>query len=217
METQEKKDSMVFYRSFYEALKTLPDDVKAEVYDAIFSFGLDFLEPVFNNSISEAMFRLIKPQIEANNKRYFNGKKPKNKQNTSENKQNISKDEANVNVNDNDNDNVNDNVLLKKVTKPKISLEQRKVDFKISLVTLMETDNIDKQTAKEFYEYWTEPNQNKTKLRFEMEKTWDLNRRMSTWIKNKEKFNSSPNKIATRKEMQDAVKVEFAKKIMNNI
>ncbi len=32
---------MVFYRSFYEALKDLPDSERLQVYDAIFSYGLD--------------------------------------------------------------------------------------------------------------------------------------------------------------------------------
>ena len=210
MGTQEKKDSMVFYRSFYEALKCLPDDVKAEVYDAIFSFGLDFVEPGFTNKIAEGMFKLIKPQIEANNKRYFNGKQPKQKQNTS-------KHQSNENDNVNENDNANENLLLKKVTKPKISLEQRKEDFKLSLFTLMQTDNINVNTGKEFFEYWTEPNQTKTKLRFEMEKTWDLNRRMATWLKNTNKYNAPNNKTATRGEVQNAVKKEFAEKLLNQI
>jgi len=34
---------------------------------------------------------------------------------------------------------------------------------------------------KEFIDYWTEPNKSGTKMRFEMEKTWDLKRRLSRW------------------------------------
>lgn len=40
-----------------------------------------------------------------------------------------------------------------------------------------------------FYNYWTEPNNSKTKMRFEMQKTWDLKRRLETWVKNSDKFN----------------------------
>lgn len=32
-----------------------------------------------------------------------------------------------------------------------------------------------------FYLYWSEPNKSKTKMRWEMEKTWDIDRRMRTW------------------------------------
>lgn len=33
----------------------------------------------------------------------------------------------------------------------------------------------------EFFEYWTEPNRSESKMRFEMEKTWHLGRRLKRW------------------------------------
>ena len=39
----------------------------------------------------------------------------------------------------------------------------------------------DKEMLLGFYEYWTEANKTKTKLRFELEKTWDIKKRLSTW------------------------------------
>jgi hypothetical protein len=38
---------------------------------------------------------------------------------------------------------------------------------------------------KAFADYWTEPNKSRTKLRFEMEKTWDMKRRFAKWMRNK--------------------------------
>ena len=38
-----------------------------------------------------------------------------------------------------------------------------------------------KEMVREFFDYWTEPNKSKTKMRFELEKTWDLKRRLNTW------------------------------------
>lgn len=101
------RDSMIFYRSFYDSLTGLSPIIKSEVYDAIFSYGLDFTEPTFTDEIARALFTLIKPQIDANIKRYNNGNKPKVKQDKSKveakQKQKISKSKANVNDNDNDN------------------------------------------------------------------------------------------------------------------
>ena len=37
---------------------------------------------------------------------------------------------------------------------------------------------------KEFINYWTEPNKSCTKMRFELEKTWDLKRRLERWALN---------------------------------
>lgn len=71
---EQLKDSMVFYRSFYEALKDLPDIDRLAVYDAIFSYGLD-LKEVELSGIPAVIWKLVKPNIEANIRRYENGKK----------------------------------------------------------------------------------------------------------------------------------------------
>ena len=36
-------------------------------------------------------------------------------------------------------------------------------------------------TRKNFITYWTEPNRSKTKMRFELQKTWETKRRLKTW------------------------------------
>ena len=41
-----------------------------------------------------------------------------------------------------------------------------------------------KETIVEFHNYWSEPNKNGNKMRFEMEKTWDAKRRLSRWSNN---------------------------------
>ena len=67
-------NSMIFYRSFYEALKDLPYKNKARIYDAVFEYGLNGVELELNG-VERTVFALIKPQIDANNKRKENGKK----------------------------------------------------------------------------------------------------------------------------------------------
>lgn len=111
-----KRDSMIFYRSFYESLNGLDAIIKAEVYDAIFEYGLNFTEIEFINPTSKALFTLIKPQLDANIKKWNSGNKPKLKQNTSKteakDKHETSEVEANVNVNDNVNNKYNFNTSL---------------------------------------------------------------------------------------------------------
>jgi hypothetical protein len=36
----------------------------------------------------------------------------------------------------------------------------------------------------EFFEYWSEPNKSMTKMRWQLEKTWDLSRRLKRWQRN---------------------------------
>lgn len=165
------RDSMIFYRSFYESITGLSPVIKAELYDAIFEYGLNFQEIEFTNEISKALFTLIKPQLDANIKRFENGKKPKTKQNESKteakNKQNESKTEANNNVNVNDNVNNNDNI------------EERKKDFALSLKPFLE--KYGKDLLNDFYFYWTEHGEKDKKLRFEKEKTFGVEQRLRTW------------------------------------
>lgn len=103
------RDSVVFYRSFYDAIKNIPESDQLKVYTAIMEYAMNDVQPEIDG-IALAIFLLVKPQIDANNKRYENGKKPKVKQSVSKNgasdKQKISKSEANVNVNEKENVNV---------------------------------------------------------------------------------------------------------------
>lgn len=41
---------------------------------------------------------------------------------------------------------------------------------------------------EDFWGYWSEPNKSGTKMKFELQPTWDLARRLSTWAKNEAKF-----------------------------
>jgi hypothetical protein len=57
--------------------------------------------------------------------------------------------------------------------------EARKRCFKETLRPHLQDYGAD--MLKDFYEYWTEPNKSGTKFRQEMEKAWDLKRRLRTW------------------------------------
>ena len=117
------RDSFVFYRSFFEAIKELPDKERLEIYETICLFSLEKKESTISGA-SKALWILIKPQLQANYRKYENGMKPKKlskktakitedltiSKSEATDKQTISKSEANVNVNDNVNDNVNVNV-----------------------------------------------------------------------------------------------------------
>ena len=73
------RDSVLFYRSFYDALKNIPDEERLKVYDAIMEYSMYDNETALEG-VAYAVFLLAKPQIDANNKRYENGCKAKAKQ-----------------------------------------------------------------------------------------------------------------------------------------
>lgn len=73
------RDSVLFYRSFYDALKNIPDEERLKVYDAIMEYSMYDNETALEG-VAYAVFLLAKPQIDANNRRYENGCKAKSKQ-----------------------------------------------------------------------------------------------------------------------------------------
>jgi hypothetical protein len=67
----------------YEAIKELPKDIQADVYDAIFSYSLDF-EKKELTGIARTIWLLIEPVLTKGNTNFVNGKQPKQKQTISE-------------------------------------------------------------------------------------------------------------------------------------
>jgi len=97
------RDSFIFYRSFYEATIPLEKQQKAELLEAICEYALN-QNVTKTKPMVTAMFALIKPQLDANQKRFENGSKGGRKPKRN---QNVTKTKPNVNVNDNNNVNKN--------------------------------------------------------------------------------------------------------------
>jgi hypothetical protein len=85
------------------------------------------------------------------------------------------------------------------------TLQERETAFGESLNPFKETYGSD--MLLDFFYYWTEPNKSKTKMKFEMEKTWDVVRRLRTWEKNQINWNrngkSKQPATETRKDVTD--------------
>ena len=113
------RDSFVFYRSFYEALQNVPKKHRSEVYDAVFAYAFESSEPSLSG-VPRALWELIRPQLDASQKRYENAKKgaeygkmggrPKKKEGNKKPLKGYETETLNVNVNENVNDNENVNV-----------------------------------------------------------------------------------------------------------
>lgn len=71
----------------------------------------------------------------------------------------------------------------------------RKDSFYQSLVPFV--GKYPKETIRAFFNYWSELNKSETKMRYELEKTWELSKRLSTWA-NRERM---PFKSATNIEV----------------
>ena len=65
------------------------------------------------------------------------------------------------------------------LSKSKASLKEREHEFGESLIPYIE--KYSKETIRAFFNYWTERNKSGTKMRFELEKTWETAKRLQTW------------------------------------
>tara|TARA_R100001594_G_scaffold3302_1_gene12484 strand:+ start:1250 stop:2017 length:768 start_codon:yes stop_codon:yes gene_type:complete len=63
-------------------------------------------------------------------------------------------------------------------------------DFKKSVFT---HKDFDKEDLENFYAYWSELNKSGSKMRWELERTWNLNLRLKRWVNNG--FNKEKNKM----------------------
>ena len=73
----------------------------------------------------------------------------------------------------------------------KNDIKQRKAEFKKLLAKYKDVYVL--EMIKDFYEYWTEHSPNDKKLRFEKQTSFDVNRRLKTWLKNSKQTYTSKN------------------------
>ena len=69
-----ERESFIFYASFYEAMKYLPDTDYIAVSKAVFEYAI-YGNEIELSGIANGFFQLIKPQIDANNRRRDAGMK----------------------------------------------------------------------------------------------------------------------------------------------
>jgi hypothetical protein len=108
-------------------------------------------------------------------------------------------DSVNVNVNVNVNDikeveRENKKDFEKpKSTPPNFAKEKRLLEAKANFKNEIRTyaQKYSKEILNAFFNYWTEPNPSKTKMRYELQKTFDINLRLSNWASKENTFGGS--------------------------
>ena len=64
------RDGFIFYESFRSAMKDLPAETQVQLYNALADYALYDTEPDFGDDvIARGFFKLMRPQIDANNRR----------------------------------------------------------------------------------------------------------------------------------------------------
>ena len=196
----ENKASFILYSDLIHTVSKLPDEVAGKLLKHILEYVND-KDPQTDDILLQVAFEPIKLQLKRDLKQWESERSmrseagKKGMQNRWHNKDNtdnsvITKDNTVIkpitNITDNVTVTVNDTVNVKKNT-----LEDRKLKFADTLKPFI--DKFGKTMLNEFYRYWTEPNRSGTKFRQEMEKAWDLERRLDTWAKKDITFTNGAN------------------------
>lgn len=228
---KEDRESFIFHKDWYNAISQLDKDLRLELYDAIMRKAL-YNEPPSLSPMGNLAMSFIEPQIERDfdkwldirEKRSNAGKAHRGNQYSvkeqTEHKQangtsvptteQTEQDRTNGTVSVSVSDDVsvdNNSVILKEKEDTNVSLKKKTIedaqnDFYNSLIPYVSVYG--KEMIRAFYDYWTEPNKSKTKMRFQMEKTWDVSRRLARWEKNNNKqFNNNNNNYGRPKTNSD--------------
>ena len=90
-------------------------------------------------------------------------------------------------------------------------LSNRKKEFEEEVFST----NVKTELCSEFVDYWTEQNHSKTKMKFELERTFDIKRRLARWEKNSEKWGVPQQK---KSRVQTLITThKSAREMMDNI
>jgi hypothetical protein len=78
------------------------------------------------------------------------------------------------------------------VVSVKKTLDQRKKEFGLLIATrigdVFKGGELTREDALDFYNHWTETSPNQTKMPFEKKVSFDIGKRIGTWMTNKAKF-----------------------------
>jgi hypothetical protein len=195
----ENKKSIIVYADWIHLFKELEDDEAGQLIKHFFSYVNDE-DPIAPSKLIKIAFEPIKQTLKRDlenwtkfkQKQSENGSKggrPKNPSLLEENPKNpslLEKTQKSLSVSVSVGDNVKVN-----------NIDDRKLKFASTLSPFLPTYG--KDFLNEFYKYWTEPNKSNTKFKQELEKTWDLERRLDTWAKNESKFGHKTESIDDNK------------------
>ena len=197
------KKSFLIYDDWGDLVETLPDEDKGRVFSALFRFSATGEVSDLSNPAADMLLKVMVKQLRDDKEKY-DRKCEKNKENSAkrfidgyrtisndndgyrtmtdkDKDKELDKDKEKDSLKDKEKTNVN--VSKKESEKVEVAAEAatsaRKEKFYASLVPFV--DKYGKDMIRDFFDYWSEMNRSKSKMRFEQQSTWELALRLKTW------------------------------------
>ena len=92
----------------------------------------------------------------------------------------------------------------------KLKIEEREKIFYEHLIPFVREQGgeYDKEMIRDFYDYWSEINQQGTKMRWEEQATWETSKRLSMWCRKNRQYNSNGTTTFTRRTERTETETE---------
>lgn len=220
----EGKKSVLLYCDLIHTIEKMDDETAGLFFKHYLRYVND-LNPETDNLVVDIAFESVKQNLKRDLKKWEqraeksreNGKKggrPKKPNETQKTQQVISKPRKpdTVNVTVTDTVNVNGTVTETEIIKP--TIDSRKLKFADTLRPYLE--KYGRGMLTDFYEYWTEHNEDGKKMRFEYAKNqpFNVSRRLATWNKNNK--NKSVTGKGTKKR-GEGINADYLREIQERL
>lgn len=193
MNTTAKK-SFILYSDIHDILQVLSDEEAGKLFKAIASYNLTGEKAETDNRVVNVILTIVTAQLERNKQKYQQictqrssagrkgSEKRWKKQETKPEEQKTVKETSTEAGTETAPETAPETTLK---TTPSQRREERITKSKEHFIKDMEAyaDKYDRQMLNDFFRYWTELNPSHTKMRYEMQKTWETGKRLATWSK----------------------------------
>ena len=197
------KKSFLIYDDWGDLVETLPDEDKGRVFSALFRFSATGEVNDLSNPAADMLLKVMVKQLRDDKEKY-DRKCEKNKENSAkrfidgyrtisndndgyrtmtdkdkDKDKELDKDKEKDSLKDKEKTNVNVSKKESEKVAAEAATSARKEKFYASLVPFV--DKYGKDMIRDFFDYWSEMNRSKSKMRFEQQSTWELALRLKTW------------------------------------
>lgn len=192
------KDKVSIYLNVLEFIWDISDKERCDYYDAIMLYIVYGIVPNFGtiSDTKQRQFRLLFSLLKKQRIGYENASKSNDCKNLPQGVivedalgQNINNKDININRNKKEN-NIKEKVAAEAATNEQ-RLQERKNKFMSELAQYVAVYG--DKTIRDFANYWTEANRSNTKMRYEMQPTWNTAMRLATWAR-REQPESTPQR-----------------------
>jgi hypothetical protein len=184
------KKSFIAYADWKNIFDELPNEDAGQLIKHIFSYVNDE-NPTTESILIKAVFANIKSTLKRDLEKWDKQLKQRSdagKASAESRKAKSNDRSTTVNEterNSTDSVNVNDNVIVKEN-----NMVERRKKFATTLEPFLNIYG--KELLNNFFLYWTEENKSKTKMRFELQKTWSPELRLKNWASRDKAFAGQP-------------------------